>query len=64
MIDPTLSGHEHAVVADYDSPWKTVLERYARDRSADPRRAPGSVGTMGATGPGRAMLGRCVPGDG
>ena len=31
MSDPTLSGHEHAVLADYDSPWKTVLERYFGD---------------------------------
>ncbi|QVL49772.1 MAG: DUF4351 domain-containing protein [Thiocapsa sp.] len=31
MSDQALSSHEHAVVADYDSPWKTVLERYFPD---------------------------------
>lgn len=31
MSDPALSSHKHAVVTDYDSPWKTVLERYFPD---------------------------------
>ena len=31
MSDPALSSYKHAVVADYDSPWKTVLERYFPD---------------------------------
>ncbi|CRI67451.1 conserved hypothetical protein [Thiocapsa sp. KS1] len=31
MSDPAPSSQEHAVVADYDSPWKTVLERYFPD---------------------------------